>query len=194
MTSSIIALRAEDFEIQPGRNGNLLCNGIKGISLCMFYASDGCRTCKALLPQFRHLPQIISGISFCALDILENQAVIAMSRQTLAPLNEVPYIVLYANGRPFLQYDDAPTIEKLVNFVQYAMKLIDNKKSFIDKGAKVESDIPKYSIAKPYLNFNCDDSGFCYLSYNDAYAKKSGGAAPAGGQLEQSSTNYFQRS
>ena len=136
----------------------------------MFY-SPRCQICVNLEPLFRRLPQFVSNCKFCVLNINENQNVIAMSRQTIAPIEFVPYIVFYVNGRPFLQYDDESNIDKLINFVQYAMKLIESKKTFIEKGAKVESDIPAYSIAKPYFNFTCDDNNFCYLTHSEAYGK-----------------------
>jgi hypothetical protein len=170
---SIISLRQDDFEPQTGTKGAILCNRIKGLSLCMFY-SPMCKISEALLPKFKHLPQIINGCKFCVLNINENQGIISLSRQTIAPIEFVPYIIFYVNGRPFLQYDDDATMERLLAFVQYSMKLVESKKSFVDKGAKIESDIPKYSIAKPYAEFKCSDEGFCYLSYSDAYNKKIG--------------------
>jgi thiol-disulfide isomerase/thioredoxin len=171
---SVVRLRQDDFYIDEGTKGKVLCNGIKGISLVMFW-SPGCNICTGLEPKFKRLPQIIAGCKFCLLNINENPNVISMARQTIAPIEFVPYIVLYANGRPFLQYDDTATLEKLVSFVQYSLKLLESKKSFIDKGSKIESDIPQYSIAKPYMDFKCDEAGFCYLNYQSAYkADKSG--------------------
>jgi hypothetical protein len=159
----------------------------------MFY-SPMCRISNELLPKFKHLPQVINGCKFCILNINENQGIISMSRQTIAPIEFVPYIIFYVNGRPFLQYDDDPTLEKMISFLQYSMKLVESKKSFIDRGVKVESDIPKYSIARPYADFKCDEAGCHLLTYSEAYK---GAKAPAGApspNLEQTtSAQYFQR-
>lgn len=166
--NNLIKLRHDDFNIQQGTKGPILCTGIKGMSLTMFW-SPGCNICKALFPIFQQLPQIVNGVNFCLLNINENQQVLSMSSQTIAPIEVVPYIVMYVNGTPFLQYDDEPTGQKLIQFIQYAMGLVETKKSFIDKGGKVESNaIPPYSIAKPYLSFHCDDDK-CYLTYKNAY-------------------------
>jgi thiol-disulfide isomerase/thioredoxin len=191
--NSILRLRQDDFEVNSGTKGPVLCNGIKGLALVMFY-SPMCEICKILLPQFKHLPQIINGCKFCILNINENKGILALSQQTIAPIEVVPYIVLYINGRPFLQYDDDATLERLVLFTQYSMKLVDSKKSFIEKGVKVDSEIPKYSIAKPYAEFKCEGD-FCYLTYESAYKQKapSGVSAP-GGILEPSSDQFFRRS
>ena len=179
--NSILRLRTDDFTVSTGTKGPILCNGIKGLSLVMFY-SPLCKICEDLLPKFKHLPQIINGCKFCILSINENQGIISLSRQTISPIEFVPYIIFYVNGRPFLQYDDDATLEKLVGFLQYSMKLVETKKSFIDKGARVDSEIPKYSIAKPYCEFKCDQAGFCYLTYSDAYkgAKAQDGAPTPG--------------
>ena len=169
--NSIIRLRTEDLSIEQGTRGAVLANHIKGLSIAMFW-SPGCKISVALEPHFRRLPQIFNNVKCLMLNINDNKNVIELSRQTIAPIDFVPYIVFYVNGRPFLQYDDEPNFEKLANFIRYAVKLVETKKQFIDKGAKVESDIPKYTIAKPYAEFKCNDEGFCYLTYGDAYGKK----------------------
>jgi len=166
--NSVIKLQTNDHKIDQGTKGKILCNGIKGISLVMFY-SPLCPISQTLLPEFRRLPQVINGCKFCILNINENQDIITLSEQTISPIEFVPYIIFYINGRPFLQYDDDATLTKLLAFVNYAMKLVESKQNFIEKGAKVDSDIPKYSIAKPYLEFKCDEKNFCYLAYSDAY-------------------------
>ena len=169
--NSIIRLRLDDFDVQKGTKGNILCVGIKDLSLVMFY-SPLCKICESLIQKFRQLPQIINNVKFCVLNINENVGVINMSEQTIAPIKFVPFIVLYVNGRPFLQYDDAPDLNRLVEFVKYSVNLVNSKKSFIDKGAKVEQqEIPKFTIAKPYHEFKCEGD-FCYLTTDSAYAKK----------------------
>lgn len=171
MSSPVIRLRTDDFNVAPGTKGPILCTSMKGLVIVLFW-SPGCEICKILEPRFRYLPQIINGCTFCTLNINENQGIIALSRETIAPIDFVPYIVAYVNGKPFLRYDDETSFEKLVPFIQYVMKLVESKKSFIDKGAKVESDIPPYSIAKGYHDFKCDEAGFCYLTYSEAYGPK----------------------
>lgn len=202
--NSLIRLVTQDFSMASGTKGPLLTVGIKGIVLILFW-SPSCPLCTNLLPKFQHLPQIISGVKFCVLNINENQQVLAMAKQTIAPIEYVPYIVLYVNGKPFLQFDDEPSLEKLTNFVTYTMKLIESKKQFIDKGAKIESEIPAYCTNKPYLDLQCDDN-VCYLTshggnktvtqgdsggcltYTQAYGTK------AQTKLDKTNENEFRRS
>jgi hypothetical protein len=201
---SIINLREDDFTLDNGSKGKVMITGIKGVSLVMFF-SLACPISAQLLPEFKRLPQIVNGCKFCILNVNQNQGIVRMSQATIAPIEVVPYLVLYVNGRPFLQYDDEPTLYKIVSFLQYSLRLIDSKKSFVDKGAKVESDIPKYSIAAPYLDFKCNADGFCYLSQKQAYGKHleigqglantpGGVGANSSGTMEETvNPQYFER-
>lgn len=160
--SSILKLTVSDFTLVHETKGPVLTLNIKGVVLVLFW-SPGCSICKELIPNFQHLPQVMRSIKFCALNINQNQQILTMAKQTSSPIEYVPYIVLYVNGKPFLQFDDNPTLEKLIAFVQYATKLIESKKQFIDKGAKIESDVQKYTFGVPYHDLKCDDT-VCYLS------------------------------
>jgi len=166
--NTVIKLCSDDFNVGQGAKGSILCTGIKGMSLVMFW-SPGCKICTYLRPYFVKLPQIITGCKFGELNINENIPVIRMSKTTITSIENVPYIVFYVNGRPFLQYDDDADLNKIINFVQYTMKLVETKKQFIDKGARVESDVPKFTVGKGYFDFKCDDDKFCYLTAQQAY-------------------------
>ena len=203
---SIISLREDDFQLDHGTKGMVMCTGIKGVSLVMFYSMQ-CPICTQLIPDYKRLPQLVNGCRFCVVNVNQNAGVIDMSAQTIAPIEVVPYIILYINGRPFLQYDDEPSLYKIVSFLQYSLKLIDTKRSFVDRGARVESEIPKYSIAAPYLDFKCSQDGFCYLTADKAYGKHlqvgqglalpgaGGGSHTVGSTMEPTNNpQYFQRS
>jgi thiol-disulfide isomerase/thioredoxin len=203
---SIISLRTDDFQLDHGTKGLVMCTGIKGVSLVMFY-SMSCPICVQLLPDYKRLPQLINGCRFCVVNVNQNADIIEMSNQTIAPIEVVPYLILFINGRPFLQFDDEPVLHRLVSFLQYSLRLIDTKRSFVNRGARVESDIPKYSIAAPYLDFKCSQDGFCYLTADKAYGKHlqvgqglappgtGSGSMTTGGTIEPTNNpQYFQRS
>ena len=98
--NSIIKLQTADFQVDSGTKGPILCTGIKGMTLIMFY-SPNCEICKDLLPKFHRLPQAITGCNFCTLNINENRQIVAMSNQTISPIQFVPHILFYVSGRPF---------------------------------------------------------------------------------------------
>jgi hypothetical protein len=179
----LLNLREDDFSLQNGSKGAVMCTGIAGLSLVMVWSPNSPGSVM-LLPQYKQLPQIIPSCKFCVINLNENLRIIEMASKTVAPITDVPHIILYQDGRPCLQYDDDLTGEKLRDFVLYGKKLMESKKSFVNKGVKSEASIPGFSIASPYLEFSCKPDGFCYLQYDDAYKGKDStlsGMGPASG-------------
>lgn len=177
--NSIIRLVSADFTVSQGSKGLILTTGIKGIALILFWSPNCKNICVPLIQTFQKLPQLFGSVKFCALNINENQPVLAMAQKTIAPIDYVPHIVLYVNSKPFLLFDDEPTIKKLADFVQYTLKLIESKKRYIDKGVNIESDMPRVSTGNAYLDLVCDDN-VCYLTSHNANTcvSKSGGCMP----------------
>lgn len=168
--NSIIKLSTDDWRIKEGKKGNLICNNIKGLSIVLFW-SPKCKYCRTLEPNFRQLPTMMKGITFASINISENIGIIAMAEDTITPILTVPNIMVFIDGKPYMQYDDKPDIDSVVNFIKYIMQLIETKKEFAKKnpaGSKQENEIPPYSIARPYHDL-CGDNEFCYLAQSDAY-------------------------
>lgn len=195
--NSLIYLKTDDFAIDKNQKGEfILCAKLKGITFIMFNANKGaCEYCDIMTPLFSNLPQVINGARFCILNVNQNRQVIDMAKNTIVPILAVPYIVMYVNGRPILQYDDDTTsFAKLSEFVSYAMNLVKTKKNFIDKGGKVESEIPKFTVAMPY-NLVCDaDKGTCYLRPIEAYDKKDASVnSNTGGRMQGANNSGYQQ-
>jgi hypothetical protein len=121
---------------------------------------------------FKQLPFNIGGSKFGLTNLSANPDIITMSKKTIAPITSVPYMILYVNSRPFLRFDDDDrSLENMVDFMNQVLSRLNTQKKFIDKGAKFESEIPKYSVGIPF-NVVCDEEkGMCYLNYDDAYKK-----------------------
>lgn len=175
--NTLIHLTAKDFSVQKNaKDEQILCNNIKGISLVVFYTGGKtCKYCDELMPQFKKLPEIISSIKFAAINIdvsmYQNRELLSLSKTTITPITHVPDIILCVDGQPYIQYDDKFTLEKLIEFVQYTVKMVNAKKSFAPQyePKKVENEIPPYSIGIPY---ECDKDGVCYFTYSEAYGKE----------------------
>jgi hypothetical protein len=123
---------------------------------------------------FRQLPFKIGGAKFGLCNIMQNQELIKMANKTIAPIVGVPYMVLYVNTRPFLQFDDDDkSLENMAQFMNAMISRLNTQKKFIEgKGMKIESEIPKYTTGIPF-NIVCDEEkGMCYLNYEDAYKGK----------------------
>jgi thiol-disulfide isomerase/thioredoxin len=114
--SGLLFLSSNDFVILKGLKGDILCNFIPGISLIMFY-SNSCENCKNLIPIFKQLPGNISGCQFGLVNLSQNKNIIEMSFNTITPIEFVPYIVLFNDGKPFIRYTGPHNIKCLTQFI-----------------------------------------------------------------------------
>lgn len=163
--SGLLFLTTEDFQVKTMPSGkNLLCTGIRGISLILFY-SNVCEHCKKLIPIFKYLPGTVNGCQYGMVNVGTNRQLIAMSKSTIAPIEFVPYILLYHNGRPYMRYNGPYDATEIRNFVITVANSIMNNSSFVPDAVKKEGKpIPEYCIAKP----KCDEL-VCYLNMDEAY-------------------------
>ena len=91
-----------------------------------------------------------------------------MSKDTIAPITYVPYVVLYVNGRPFMKYSGPPLASEIKRFVIDVAQKIETKQKFSNENVKEDprGRIPAYTIGIP----KCDEEE-CYFAFNDAYTK-----------------------
>jgi len=171
--SGLLFLCNDDFQLAKGSKGNILCSSIPGYSLILFY-SPQCKYCQTILPVFRSLPGSIGGCQFGMVNVSINKQCIRMSKDTIAPITYVPYIVLYINGRPFMKYQGPPTADEMKRFIlEVAQKMESKQKFSTEQQSQIqenqrEVNIPAYTIGHPL--FGCDEEGNCtYLPFNEAY-------------------------
>ena len=164
--SGLLFLTKEDFTIVKHAKGPLLCcQNIKGFSLILFY-STACEHCKNLIPIVKKLPGTVSGCQFGMINVSVNRDVVNMSRATIAPIEYVPYIVLYVNGKPYMRYNGPHDMSKIGQFVYEVASNIQNQTAFAPDVIKKEGkQIPEYCIAKP----KCEEL-VCYLPMDEAYS------------------------
>ena len=166
--SGLLFLSSEDFTIAKGTKGNILCHTIPGFSLILFYSTQ-CQHCQTLIPIFKQLPGSIGGCQFGMINVSSNKSCVKMSRNTVAPITYVPYIVLYINGRPFMQYQGPYDAGEIRRFVFEVAQKVQSKQTFSSKHVKEDprGGIPKYTVGHPLYGNN----KVCYLEFDGAYGK-----------------------
>lgn len=166
--SGLLFLTSDDFITSKGTKGPILCHSIPGFSLILFY-SNQCPHCKMLIPIFKCLPGTIGGCQFGMLNVGANKDCIRMSKETIAPINYVPYIVLYINGRPFMRYQGPYDQNEIKRFVIDVAQKVQNKQKFSDDKVKEDprGGIPQYTIGHPLYG----DDDVTYLEFDTAYEK-----------------------
>jgi len=169
--SGLLFLSDEDFFVGKGTKGPILCTNIPGFSLILFYSTQ-CVHCQNLIPLFKKLPGTIGGCQFGMINVSSNKQCVQMSKDTIAPISYVPYIVLYIQGKPFMRYNGPHDAEEIKRFVIEVANKIQSKQTFSsenDKEPQNGKGIPEFSIGKPLCG---QDDDVCYLNFNDAYNDK----------------------
>jgi hypothetical protein len=166
--SGLLFLRSEDFTTQRGQKGPILCTNIQGFSLILFYSTQ-CEHCQSLIPIFKKLPGSVGGCQFGMINVSHNKQCVLLSRQTIAPIKVVPYILLYINGKPYMRYNGPHDPREIGRFIVEVSQKFQKKESFAkDDRVKKDThgDIPAYTIGHPLCG---PDDKVCYLEFNDAY-------------------------
>jgi hypothetical protein len=167
--SGLLFLTSDDFTIQRGTKGDILCTTIQGFSLVLFYSTQ-CAYCQAFIPAFKNLPGSVGGCQFGMINVSHNRHCVMMSRETIAPIKEVPYILLYVHGKPYMRYKGPHDQKEITRFVLEVAQKVKANQSFNKDDKRIKEDtrggIPAYTTGHPLCG---PDDKVCYLEFNSAY-------------------------
>jgi thioredoxin-like negative regulator of GroEL len=165
--SGLIYLTTRDFKVSNGPKGPVLCNRIRGLSFVLFYANK-CERCKHFMPLFKTLPYSVQGCQFAMINVSQNSEIVSMSRETIAPINYVPFIIMYVNGRPFMRYDGAKNRAAIAEFIMSIANTLQSKREFSKPKSLQSAPVEKKEKPNLFGNPKCDGD-VCYLAYEKAY-------------------------
>lgn len=115
--SGILFLGSDDFCVRAGEKGNMMClSGWKGLTLVMFYSKE-CQFCHKLINKFKQLPTIVNGCKFAMCCINRHFDIVEKSKNTIAPIEYVPDVILYVDGVPYIRYDGPHEVEDIKSFI-----------------------------------------------------------------------------
>ena len=166
--SGLLFLTSQDFSIQKGAKGPILCTNIQGFSLILFYSTK-CEHCQNLIPIFKTLGGAIGGCQFGMINVSHNRQAVMMSRETISPITVVPYMVLYINGRPYMRYNGPHDPKEIGRFIVEVSQKVQKKETFAKDDERIKTNakkIPEYTIGIPLSG---DDDNVCYLEFDTAY-------------------------
>lgn len=120
----IKSLTAKNFVI-TGNAQKTLCINVDGAFL-VFFKMMGCENCKAFEPVFVNLSKQESRVMLAVVDLTSNKDIVQWSRQTSTPINAVPVLILYINGRPHAKFNGTKNIVSIQNFISKALEAATN--------------------------------------------------------------------
>ena len=183
---NVLYLGEQDFYVDKGTKGNVICSTQKGINFVMFHADPGiCQYCDIAKPEFVQLSHIVPGAKYGLCNLSRARGLVDKSFQTITPLNKVPLFILFVNGRPFMNYTGEKTVKHFAEFMQNAMQRLQQQQVFSQTGQPapvsaeqtektphgIAYDYDYVTVTNPSLigSVTCNDEGVCYLT-----AKESG--------------------
>ena len=176
--AGLLFLQHSDFNLTEGLKGTIMTTQIPGISLALFY-SNQCQHCKKLLPVIKSLAGTVQGCQFGIVNVSSAKKCILMSRETANPINVVPYIILYVNGRPYMRYQGPHDKDNITKFIVDVTNML--KQNEIKHRAQIQNTIqeeqpkskskkiPDYCLGTPICGDNVD--GICYFEFEGAYGQ-----------------------
>ena len=169
--SGLLFLQKDDFNIQKGNKGDILCHNIRGLSLILFYSTN-CQYCRELIPIFKRLPGQLGGCQFGMINVSVEKQIINMSKLTISAIKYVPLIILYVAGKPFIRYDGPHDENEIRRFIFEVSNKIQTKEKFTSKEVTKQRiqnndkrDIPAYASGQPLYG----DSDDFYMEFAEAY-------------------------
>ncbi len=161
----------DHFYLDDGKKGKLLCTTQKDLLFVFFYKGSGCDSCKTMMPAFQQLSKYVPEVKYAIVNVDEQKDVIRQSLKTISPIKYVPYLIIFANSKPFLRYDGGKDLKDMVDFLKDLLQRIPkNVLSTLGSSAsaKFESEVPVFAGGGIPYNVVCDkNSGVCYLTFDD---------------------------
>ena len=117
--SKIQVLSSGNF-IVSGRQRKTMGLNMGGVVL-VYFKSTGSQPCANFEPIFHQLASKDGRIMCAICDVAQYKDIIQMSRDTTTPIQTVPLLILYINGRPHAKFTGQKTLESVQKFISDAL-------------------------------------------------------------------------
>ncbi|HMP31045.1 MAG TPA: thioredoxin family protein [Saprospiraceae bacterium] len=117
--SRINILTAQNFVFIGNKNKSLGIN-VDG-NVLVYFKINGDPNCNVFDPVFSQLAAKENRAMLAILDIQQNSNVYRMSKETSTPLQAVPLLILYVNGRPHAKFNGTKNLGSLQGFITKAL-------------------------------------------------------------------------
>lgn len=163
-------LKANNFRV--GADKSLLSDITSGYSLVLFYSTK-CPHCATAQHIFKYLSDTVIGCDFAMINIDENRAIIQTCKQSVLPIEYVPLLVFFANGKAYMMYSGPLKEGNIRQFIeQVATAYAEEYKNSSEQRTLIE-DFEGCSMDDQ----KCKDDYVkrqrgCYVTMKEAYSNK----------------------
>lgn len=173
MSSGLFFLTDREFSLQPSSQNLVgaiqgqgqsvrqydLAHRIPGVCVVFFY-SISCPVCKPLFQEFKTLPGKVHGVNFAVANVsANNMRIQQMAEASTTPIRYVPYIVVYVNGKFYLEYRGPKKIDSIARAAYEIAAKIQTGQDFSQgKVCTSQSGAQGYCVD----GYEDDDDDVCY--------------------------------
>lgn len=181
-------LNLSDFEVKRGKKGNLLHHNLSGLSFVLFYSTK-CPHCSEFLATFKHISHKVNNYRFVLVNLNKgnNMQIAYMSQQTLAPIDVVPFLVLYVDFKPAIRYQGKATAENIVEFLNEVYQRLEMKNTSFSRTRPLANDeVFEYKNGMiPYNLIMCDKESCFIKTGGDANTSSDNSCYKTNGEIMQ---------
>ena len=126
---SILHLTNNDFYVDNGKKGKVMCTTQKDILFAFFHLNDNeCSNCTTMIPEFVNVAKRLPQIKYALVNLSKYPEIFKKTVDTIAPIKYVPYLIIFVNNRPFLRYDGGKSSSEMYEFIK---ELLENMPKYL---------------------------------------------------------------
>ena len=140
---SILHLTNNDFYVDNGKKGKVMCTTQKDILFAFFHLNDNeCSNCTTMIPEFVNVAKRLPQIKYALVNLSKYPEIFKKTVDTIAPIKYVPYLIIFVNNRPFLRYDGGKSSSEMYNFIK---ELLENMPKYLPQYQPSQQNPPQQS-------------------------------------------------
>lgn len=114
------SLTEQHFALQQSQKKNVMMLKVQG-PVVVFFKTRGCASCAKFEPIFAGVANSDNRVQYGVIDLSVHANVAKMSASTTTPIQAVPFILLYLNGKPFARFTGKKDAASLSSFIAKAL-------------------------------------------------------------------------
>jgi len=120
--AQIVQLSDTHFSLVGRQKKAMVVNFSDPILIFFKMPPNMCQGCAAFMPVFKQLSESDRRVAYGVLDVSTYRNVVMMARETTTPINNVPSLILYINGKPHTRFNGNKNVQHLSSFITKSLE------------------------------------------------------------------------